>query len=121
MTEIEFHQLHQSLIDIAIEAWRFQRVFERVMSKLEPADSARYVSQYSWFSRRVKIALEASHLRLVSIEGQHYDVGMAVTPLNIDDFEEIDQLYIEQMVEPIIMDAETVIKPGVVILGRIHE
>ena len=37
------------------------------------------------------------------------------------DFEAEDRLYVEQMIEPIIMDDEKVLKTGTAILGRIEE
>lgn len=110
--------LRQAIVDIAVEAWRFRHIFERAMSKLDAGDSTRYISQYSWFSKKVDTALENAGLRIVNIEGQYYDVGMAATPLNIDDFAPTDKLFVEQMVEPIIMDDDTVVKTGTVILGR---
>jgi len=44
---------------------------------------------------------------------------MAVTPLNIDEFDTEDTLYVKQMVEPIIMQGDTVYKTGTIILGRV--
>jgi hypothetical protein len=35
--------LEQSLIDIAIESWRFARFFARVVSKLGEGEAGRYV------------------------------------------------------------------------------
>jgi len=110
--------LRQSIIDIAAESWRFKQVFERAMSKLDAGISSRYVSQYLWFSKKVDIAIENAGLRIVNIEGQNYDIGLAATPLNIDDFPSTDQLIVEQMVEPIIMEGDTVVKTGIIILGR---
>ena len=46
---------------------------------------------------------------------------MAVTPLNIDEFDENDKLYIQQIIEPIIMRDDEIIKPGTVVLGRVNE
>lgn len=111
-------RLHQFIVEIAVEAWRFRRVFERAMSKLDAGDSARYISQFAWFDKRVNAALEATGYRIVNVEGQLYDVGMAVSPLNIDEFEAEDRLYVEQMMEPIVMNANTIVKAGAVILGR---
>lgn len=116
--DAEDRKLYQSLIEIATEAWRFRRVFERAMSKLDAGDSTRYISQYSWFSKKVDTALENAGLRIVNTEGQYYDVGMAATPLNIDDFAPTAKLFVEQMVEPIIMDGDSIAKTGTVILGR---
>lgn len=43
---------------------------------------------------------------------------MAVTPLNIEDFAPDDLLIIEQMIEPIIMGPEGVLRTGTVILRK---
>ncbi len=58
---------------------------------------------------------------MLNFEGQLYDLGMAVTPLNIDDFETDDRLYILQTIEPIVMKNDAVIKTGTVILGRVEK
>lgn len=108
-------ELLKSIIDMAAEAWRFRRVFERAMTKLDAGDSSRYLSQFSWFTKKVDSALETAGLRIVNVEGHIFDVGMAVTPLNIDDFDSTDNLFIEQMLEPIIMDGESIMKTGTVI------
>ena len=115
---ISFERLRKSIIDVAVESWRLRRVFEKAISKLDAADSSRYVNQFTWFIKRVDAALENADLRIVNVEGQYFDIGMAVTPLNMDDFDTHDHLFVEQMIEPIIMDAESVVKTGTVILGR---
>ena len=58
-------------------------------------------------------------LRIVEIpSGTEYDPGMAVTPLNISDFEANDSLQVENTLEPVIMSGDSVLKTGTVILGR---
>ena len=116
-----YETLQNSLISIASELFRFQRVFEKAVSKLEIDEQGKYMSQYSWFSKKVFKALEESNLKLLNIEGQLYDPGMAVTPLNIDDFDAEDVLYVTQTIEPIIMRNDAVIKTGTVILGRVKK
>ena len=91
------------------------------MSKLELDERNKYLSQYAWFSKRVTKALESANLRIVNLSGQAYDPGMAVTPLNIDEFDANDKLYIQQIIEPIIMRDDEIIKPGTVVLGRVNE
>lgn len=117
----EYEQLQNSLVSIASELFRFQRVFEKAVSKLEIDERSKYMSQYAWFSKKVYKALDEANLRLLNVEGQLYDPGMAVTPLNIDDFETDDQLYVLQTIEPIIMQDDRVYKTGTVILGRIEK
>ena len=110
--------LRQAIISMAVEAWRFRRVFHKAVSKLDSGEGRRYIGQFNWFLKKVDSALETAGLRVVDVEGKLYDIGMAVIPLNIDEFEADDILYIEQMVEPIIMDESTVLKMGTVMLGR---
>ena len=113
--------LKQSIIEMAVEAWRFRRVFDKAMSKLEAGESSRYIGQFNWFIKKVESALKTAGMRIVDVEGQPYDIGMALSPLNIDDFDADDQLYVEQMIEPIIMDDEKVLKTGTAMLGRIEK
>lgn len=114
----DFSKLESSLITIASELFRFQKVFEKAVSKLEVDEQDKYMSQFSWFSKKVSKALDEADLKLINLEGQPYDPGMAVTPLNIDEFEIEDKLYVAQTIEPIIMQQDKVIKTGTVILGR---
>ena len=116
--EQDYVKLQNSLISIASELFRFQGVFKKAVSSLELDAQSKYLSQYAWFSKKVLKALDEAGLKLLSLEGQTYDPGMAVTPLNIDDFETDDQLYIQQMIEPVIMQDGNVLKTGTVILGR---
>ena len=112
-------RLKNSVIEIAVEHYRFKNTFMKAISKLDFDEQSKYMSQFAWFSKKVTKAVEDAGLRIISLEGQAYDPGMAVTPLNIDDFEVEDELKIVQMIEPIIMQEDTVLKTGTVLLGRI--
>ena len=111
-------KLQDSLVAIAAETFRFQHVYSKVLSKLDLNEQAKYSSQFAWFTKKVTKALDEAGLRIVDVNGQLYDPGMAVTPLNIEDFEAEDILYVAQTMEPIIMQDNAVIKTGTVILGR---
>ncbi len=118
MNEQNYNKMRDSLISIASELFRFQQVFSKAISKLELDEQSKYSSQFAWFSKKVLKAIDEANLRIVDVNGQPYDPGMAVTPLNIEDFEPNDILYVKQMMEPIIMNGDTVVKTGTVILGR---
>jgi len=107
--------LRRSLADIASEAWRLDRVIDKTLLRMDPMDAQRFLGQYRWFRRKVDDALSKADMLLVDLTGQEYSVGMAASPLNIDEFDE-DDLEVEQMVEPIIMSRGTVIKTGSVML-----
>lgn len=100
----------KALIDIMIESWRFMNVFRNAMMKLSSEEQERYKGRYSWFSRRLNEIAETAGLRIIEInQGETYDIGMAVKALNIEDFQVDETLFIEQMIEPIIMEKDSVI------------
>jgi hypothetical protein len=113
-------KLEKSLIDIAVESWRFSRLFARVVSKLDSGEAGRYVNQFRYFQKRVEESLEAAGLKLVNVEGQPFDPGMAASALNIADFGPDDMLMVDQMVEPIIMGSNGLKREGSVLLRKVH-
>jgi hypothetical protein len=110
--------LERSLIDVAVESWRFSRLFVRAINKLDAGEDARYVSQLRYFQKKVEESLETNGLKLVNVEGHLFEPGIAVSALNIGDFSPDDQLLIDQMVEPIIMGTEGLKKQGTVMLRK---
>jgi hypothetical protein len=115
------HQLEISLIEIAVESWRFAKLFSRLVSKLDAGEGSRYVNQLRYFQKKLEDSLNASGLKLVNVEGQIFDPGIAASALNIGDFGPDDLLLIEQMVEPIIMGPDGLKKQGTVMLRKLHE
>lgn len=113
-------RLEQSLIELAVEAWRFGRLFARVTEKLDAGESARHLNQLRYFQKKTEEILEGSGLRVVSLEGQVFDPGMAASPLNLADFEPHDDLVVDRMVEPIIMGSDGLKKQGTIMLRKVH-
>ena len=113
-------QLEQSLIDVAVESWRFSRLFGKVVSKLDAGESGRYVNQLRYFQKKVEEGLEANGLKLVNVEGHPYDPGMAASALNLGDFGRDDALLVDQMLEPIIMGPTGLRKQGTVMLRKVE-
>lgn len=111
----------QSLLAVATESWRLSRLFVRVLAKLDAGESERYVSQLRFFQKKLDENLEACGLKLVNVEGQPYDPGIAATPINIADFAPDDALIIDQMIEPIIMGPHGLRKQGTVKLRKMHQ
>ena len=110
--------LQGSLIEIAKEYVRFSGVCRKMMSSLTIEEQEKYAGQMAWFQRKIETALQKAQLRLLNMEGQIYDPGMPVIPLNLDDFEENDSLIITRMVEPVIMCGDQLRQEGTVLLGR---
>ena len=112
--------LVQALIKMAVESWRISRVFDRMMMKLDAGEQTRYKSQFRWFIKKVEESLEHAGMHIVNVEGHSFDPGMAAIPLNIEEFESNDALIVDQMLEPIIMGSEGLVKTGTVTLRKVE-
>lgn len=108
-----------ALVDLAVEGWRLARLFGRVLTKLDAGDGARYSNQIRYFVKRVEESLEGSGLRLVNLEGLPYDAGLPASALNVGDFDPEDVLYVDQMLEPVILGPEGVVRTGAVTLKKV--
>ena len=106
------------IINMAIETWRFRRVSERLLTKLDTGEQQRYQTQLRWFEKKLKEFLEQVGWQIVDVEGHPFDPGMAATPLNIEDFDGEDSLIVDQMLEPIIMGSDGLVKTGTVVLKK---
>ena len=87
---------------------------------MDEGEGSRYVNQLRYFQKKVEDSLDASGLKLVNVEGQLFDPGMAASALNIGDFGPDDHLLVDQMVEPIIMGPEGLKKQGTVMLRKVE-
>jgi len=111
--------MRDSIINMAVQSWRFSRVINRLLTKLDAGEQNQYKSQIRWFLKKVEEALDQANLRIVNVEGHRFDPGMAATPLNIEDFGADDTLVVDQMLEPIIMGKEDLVRTGTVILRKV--
>lgn len=119
--QTESHEkMEQSLIDMAVESWRFSRLFGKVINKLDAGESGRYINQVRYFQKKVEESLESNGFKLVDVEGQVYDPGVAAAALNIEDFGPDEVLVVDQMVEPIIMGLNGLRKQGTVMLRKVE-
>ncbi len=110
--------LERSLIDLAVESWRFARTFDRLLRRLDAGESSRFASRCRYFQKQINNKLEYSGIRLVNLEGELFDPGMAAAPVNITDFDPDDELVVEQMLEPVVMGHQCVLRTGTVKLRK---
>lgn len=108
--------LKQPFLDLAIESWRFAKLFARITTKMDLTEANRYSNQLRYFQKRLDDSLLAIEMKIVNLEGQLYDPGMAASPLNIADFGPDDRLMVDQMVEPLIMGPNGIVKSATVLL-----
>lgn len=106
------------LASVASDTWRIARLTRRTAEKLDPDEGARVIRQLRFLERSIEGQLEQSSVRIVNLEGQPFDPGLAATALNADQFSATDELIVEQMIEPIVMGPKGLLREGVIMLGR---
>src|SRR5260370_40232220 len=94
-------ECERAMVELAIESWRFQKLFARALGKLDAGESLRFANQHRYFIMRIDECLAGVGLKLVNLEGQAYDPGAAVTALNVADFGAEDDLVVDLMIEPV--------------------
>ena len=113
-------QREASLLELALESWRFQRLFGRALAKLDPLEAARFTNQHRYFVGKIESCLEDAGMRFVSHEGQIFETGTAATPLNIDDFEAEDVVVVTETIEPTVMNTSGLVRMGSVMLRKVN-
>lgn len=108
----------QAMVDFAAENWKLMQTVERCVPGMDPFDAERFLNQFGWYQRKVQAMLAEAGLSVVELTGQAFQPGMAVTPLNLEDFpNRPDAAFrIAQTVEPIVMEKGMVRKTGIVML-----
>ncbi len=110
--------MREAFITMAVESWKLARAFGNMLRTIEPHRQNRYMDQLRCFSKTAGETMDVTGLSFVSIEGQYFDPNMAVTPVNLEEFAAQDLLVIEQMLEPIVMGKDMVLRPGTVLLRK---
>ncbi len=102
------------LIDLCIEGWKIFNTFRRMLLGLDAQNQPKYMNKIEWFKKRMQDVMRAAGLKLVNVEGQEYNPGIAATAINLDEFSDDDNLIVDKMLDPIIMGAEGIIRSGTV-------
>ena len=105
------------LVQVASDAWRLARLSRRFIDRLQPEDGARSLNQLRYLHRKIEDELLNCGIRIINLEGQPFDVGVAATALNADELQGLENLYIMQMIEPIVMGPDGLLKTGLMVLG----
>lgn len=122
MDENKKPDMAKEMLKLIIESWRFNAVFKKAIGQMEPDLQKRYFSRSEWFSRQVMEALAYLEYRIPTFENQEYEPGLPLSPVNIDEFEAEEQLVVEYMLEPTIVDSNgNIIKTGSAILRRMEK
>jgi len=107
------------IIKITTENWRLMKLCLKVIAKLNASEANRYLNQIRYFQKTIHDRLDEVDMKLINLEGEVFDPGMAATPLNIDEFKIEDKLLVEQMIEPLIMKDGNIKKQAIISLKKV--
>ncbi|HNY25043.1 MAG TPA: hypothetical protein PKJ33_00640 [Alphaproteobacteria bacterium] len=109
---------NDKFLEFIVEIWRLPKLFKKLIAKQDYSEQQKYVSQFNWFNKKALDFLQSEGLSFPEYEDMPFDVGMPLTPINIGDFSSEDELVIEQILEPVIMKGDKIIKAGTAILKK---
>lgn len=109
-------------LDFLCEVVRFEKSIEKQWRRLPGINPMQQKKMEMAYVRLEKMMLrycEFLGIEMPSYEGMEYEIGLPVEPLNLEDFEKGDRLYIETVLEPVIKKRESseIIRNGKVLLG----
>ena len=105
-------------LSLAAESWRFSQVMQNAIHELPESRQGRYNSRLEWYIKKLKDTLETLSCHIEDYSERIFEPGMPLTVLNLDEFQEEDEIIIEVMIEPVIIRNDgTVVKTGTA-MGR---
>lgn len=111
--------LYNNFIKIILESWRLKKSFERAVALMEVKEQKKNLSKIKWFDNVLNEVLSNCKLKIVNFEGEPFSSGIPATAVNIEDFDNDEELYVKQTIEPTIIDENAVIvHSGSIILEK---
>lgn len=110
--------MEENVIKIATDYWRLLALSAKIANNLEHTEKVKYSNQLRYFLKSIQNNLMECKLEIVNLEGQNFDTGMAATAINMDEFSPNDELIVEQMLEPLIMQNGVIKKQAVIKLAK---
>ncbi len=109
-------------LDFLCEVVRFEKSIDKQWKRLavmNPVQPKKIDMAYVRLHKMMQRYCDFLGIEMPSYEGMEYEIGLPVDPLNLEDFEKGDRLFIETVLEPVIKKKESseIIRNGKVILG----
>ncbi len=105
-------------VKLAVEFWKLIRAYERSLPLLPPDHQNRAQAQLRFSTNQLKSLLDEAKITLVTFEGKTFEPNLPVSAVNVDDFENSDNLIVAQSIEPAIVHDGKVLLMGRVVLAK---
>ena len=111
-------------LEMLCEIVKFQRSILPLLSEISmssPAKSRKVQIAFERLNKKVCTVLQDElNVELLDFTGSQYEEGLPLEPMNIEDFEGVDDLVIVNMIEPVVKEKGTsnILRNGKVILAE---
>lgn len=93
-------------------------MFQKSIDLRDIKSAGRQSNEVRYFHRKMEDPLAPLGLRIVELEGEPYHLGMAATALNAADFDAEYDLFVDEMMEPVVMGADGIRRTGTIMLTK---
>ena len=111
--------LQLAIAEIAAESWRYECALRKVLKHMDVMEAERFLRQYEYFTSKVDRAVAMAGLKVLDLSTQLYNPGLPIQVMNLEEFDEEDELIINKVIEPVILLENRVVKTGVVMVDRV--
>lgn len=105
-------------VKLALEAYKLASLTQTVLNQVDPTEAKKYSSRLAFILRNIQETLQESQLRIVPLEGVPFDEGLAISAVNLSEFDSRDDLIIDRVLEPLIMGSQGIVHSGIVSLRK---
>jgi hypothetical protein len=106
------------LARLAVEYWKLLRSFERIVESAPLDARTRLSAQVRYAANRLEGLLLDANMKVVSFDGVAFEVNLPAIAINGEDLVGLDNLVVEQTIEPAIVSDMTVLLMGKVLLEQ---
>ena len=116
--------LQESFIELVVENFKVAKMLEAMIKEIYKIDykkAEKFQRQKDRYITKNKALMEENNIKIIDLKEKKFEDGMSVDIVNAEEIgkvEENQQLYILQMLEPIVMKDGEVKKVGKVVLEK---
>ena len=96
-------ELEHTLAALAIDYWKLQRAFERLVLEVASERKPRLLAQARFTAGRLATHLEAAGMEVACFDGQEITPSVPVTAINAEEYPNAGRLVIADTLEPTIV------------------
>jgi len=105
------------MAELASEYWKLLQAFERSLAFAPDSAKVRLSAQARYSSERLSHLLETAGLRIISFDGQLFEVNLPAIAVNAEDVQPGQNYVVERTLEPAVVADNNIIITGKVFIS----